>query len=164
MKTMRSIGLTLAVLALLAVPVRAQTVLNNTTFGAAVAATDTTVTVASASTLVVGQLIVVPGLALEVMRITAISGTQISVIRGIRGVARAHASGDTILTGLPGRFYERAPDTVNGTCTRSELQFQPWVDLQSGITWSCNGEGTNTTGTWYGGINTVVAYGSLPTR
>lgn len=164
MKTCWQLGRVLLLLVLLASPGQAQTILNNTTFGAAVTATQTTVTVASASTLAVDQLIVVPGVAQEVMRITAISGTQISVIRGIRGVARAHASGDTVLTGVPGRFYDRAPDSVNGTCTRASLTYLPWVDLMSGIVWSCNGEGSNSTGTWYGGIANVVAYNSIPTR
>ena len=125
-------------LLVLAVPVSAQTILNNTTLAAAVNSTQTTITVASASTLAVGQIIFVPGLVPESMRITSISGTTIGVIRGSDGTrAVAHSNSARVFTGPGERFYARDPDDAGGVCTPANQPYMPWINLQTGYIWTC---------------------------
>lgn len=144
---------TLLIMALLvglsAVPLAAQTTLNNTTLAAGATASQTTVSVASASTLAINQLIVVPNYPPEAMLITAISGTTISVMRGSNGTqARAHVVNTRVFTGTANRFKQGPPSptitTSNfgaNTCRTTDFDFLPWVDIVSGIVWTCDKSG-----------------------
>src|SRR3990167_1239279 len=89
-------------------PASAQTILNNTTLAAAVNATSTTISLTSASNVTVGDLIVIPGIPLEAMRVTALSGAIATVVRGLApSAAHAHDSGVRVFTGVGSRFQQR---------------------------------------------------------
>jgi hypothetical protein len=125
---------------LLAGGLYAQTSLTSTTFSAAVAATDTTVTVASAtgisapsgnaslgSLLVAGQ---------EVMKVTEVSGTTITVQRGYGTHIYAHASGATVYEGQSGEFASYEP---YGACTAGTTwPYTPLIVLGTGNIWTCS--------------------------
>lgn len=157
---MKRIAFLLIGLALLAVPVTAQTLLNNTTISAAVVKGQRTIPLTSAANVAVNDLIVFPGVKPEAARIVAINGTVMTVIRGVSGTADAdHASSSRVFTGPEQRFQRVDPDT-GGACTRANIQYLPWVNLQNGMVWTCNGGVTPNT--WYGGMPTVFAYSSTP--
>lgn len=138
-----------------AVPVQAQTILNNTTLAAAMTETQDFVVVASANTLEVGHYIVVPGIPFEAMQITALSGTRATVQRAVRGRQTPHANSSVVYTGPGIRFYNSPPPT-NATCTRASQTYLPWFDLSTGIAWTCVGS----TSAWRGAVLTVINYGS----
>lgn len=151
-------------LLLLAAPLSAQTLLNNTTLSAGVTASQTSIAVASSTGLAAGSLIYVPGLNPEGMLITSVSGSIAQVIRGYLGQARPHASSTRVFVDVPQAFKPGPPDITN-SCTRTAIDYQPWIDQKSGIVYSCNGEGTNTTGAWYAGFGAMpIAGGSVPLR
>src|SRR5690242_16907851 len=118
--TMKNRILTLlAALFLFAGSASAQTYLSSTTLGAAVTSTNAnTVTVASATGITANTISLY--VDNEMMAVTRVSGTQISVQRGANGsVAQTHASGATVVI-VP------VPATVSadlvGSCTASNYQ------------------------------------------
>lgn len=135
----------------------AQTALNSTTLSAAVTLTTTQITVASASTIAVNDVLVVDK---EAMIVTAISGTTLQVKRGMIGTDSApHPSAALVYTGTPDKFGSgsRPP---SGACTRSAELFLPRVVLPGGDVYDCtvgtgvwslaNGEGVRTVKTaWF---------------
>jgi len=153
--TMKKTILTILVALLVAVPVSAQTILNNTTLAAAVDGSSQTVRLTSASNVSVGDLIVIPGIPPEAMMINALSGTTATVTRGYRGFARPHSSAVVVYTGPGSRFQSNPPDT-GASCTRSQIQFLPWIDINSGIAWTCVGSSSS----WRGAVLTVINYAS----
>ncbi len=125
-------------------PTTAQTTVNSTTLSSAVAnSTTNTITVASASTIVVGHVVFTD---YEAMRVLVISGTTLTVMRGDLGTrASAHSNGQIVFTGAPERFYSQDP--AYGSCTRSAIEYLPWINIRNGNLWTCdniNWRATNT--------------------
>lgn len=119
----------------------AQATINTTTLAAAATGSGTgpsTVTVASNSTMAVGQLLYVDR---EAMRINGINSTVISVTRGENGTIRAdHANGALVFSGPPSYFsqstYQYEPA---GPCTATALLSTPSIYTQSGNIYQCSG-------------------------
>ena len=170
MKTLRLFLLLAAALIGLSVPVQAQTVATTTTLAANMTATDTVATVTSASGFTVGDFLYIDA---EQMRITAISGTAISVQRGVNGTAaRAHDNAERIIEGPADHFHTNPPD-YGQDCTRGSGQaaFSPWIDVRGqpgGLgpaIWMCGGSGQNGQSglSWTATTTAPLTLGSIPT-
>jgi len=130
-----------------------QTSLTNTTFSAAVSTTDNVVSVASATGIAAPTLgasigsILVAGQ--EAMRVTAVSSTRITVIRGYRSEVFAHASGDTVYEGQPEEFANAEP---YGACTVGVTwAHSPLIVFGTGNLWNC------TSSVWVNSTNRTFA-------
>ena len=76
----------------------------------------------------------------EVMQISAISGTQITVVRGVMGRrAESHDNADGVFTGAAGHFHTNDPN-FGQDCTRGQNQaaFLPWFNVRTGWIWTCD--------------------------
>jgi hypothetical protein len=129
----------ISLLVVLAGLVAGQTTTSSTTLSAAVSLTDTTLTVASATG------ITAPGLApttmlvvgQEAMHVEAVSGTLITVERGVQGTRRlAHVSGATVWVGPPRAFAWTEP---SGACTATAQAYLPLITISTGARWNCIG-------------------------
>lgn len=152
---MKRLSLLLILVGLVAVPLQAQTALSATTLAAAVSDSVTrTVSVASATG------IVAPGTGLpavmlvvdrEVMRVLAVNGTVISVMRGADGSrASSHISGAPVVVAPVAAISSYIP---SGQCTRTNLAYVPYVvgagpglGSEVGSLWDCLGVTAN--GQW----------------
>lgn len=124
-----------------------------TTLSAAATATDTKITVASAtginapsSTQAGSALYIVDeGQSQgELVRVTAVSSTTISIRRTGRAVA--HASGAMVLVATNANwFYSTNP---SGSCTRAETYVAPWLNTNTGQQWICSTESLTWTPGW----------------
>ena len=149
MTKLRSLLITVVLLALAAVPTSAQTTLNSTTLAAAVtSATANQFQLASTSNISVGDLaVVVTGnVVREIAIVRAVTSPYITVTRDAVGVppdraARLHANASTVYTGARGRFYT---NEVNGACTRASEQFLPHINTLTGNVSQCSAAGV-----WY---------------
>lgn len=128
-------------LTLVPVPLSAQATINTTTLAAALSApsgSPSTVNLASASTVAVGQLIYVDR---EAMQITATTSTStiFVVTRGVQGTQAApHASGALAYTGPPNYFNASSGGfEVSGPCTASAQPATPYIYVQSGNIYTC---------------------------
>lgn len=89
--------------------------INATTLSSAVALTDLTVTVASATGITAPNFQTGSGITYllveqELMQVTSVTGTVIGVIRGINGTCSgAHATGVYVIAGLPTDFTQFSP-------------------------------------------------------
>lgn len=151
-------------------PAVAQTTVNQTTLSAAVDGVQSTVSVASAATLAVNQLLFIDK---EADRITAINGTVISVQRGYASTnATAHVSGAIVYSGAQsstagGVFW--ASDPQVGSCTYSSEQYSLRIVPSSGRIWSCsNGQWTNVVDSYvfvpFSSCNSAVSANSTGTN
>lgn len=142
--TFKNLIIALVIVAFSVAPATAQfNTLTQTTLSAAVAVTDTVITVASAtgivapnlSTGVVGSLLFVltPGTKGEVMYAQSISSTSITVKR--QGNRRASTSGAIVLIGAPNLFYTVDPQ---GACTAATTLVTPYVNVANGQQWLCS--------------------------
>lgn len=118
-----------------------QTTVTSTTLSANIAANLNQFTVAAA-TGIVAPTATTPGSVLlvdkEAMRVTGLSGTRVSAVRGTNGtVAVAHRSGAVVWLGAPGVFRE-GPDPA-GQCTRTTLAYVPVINVSTGNTFDCLG-------------------------
>jgi hypothetical protein len=112
----------------------AQATMNSTTTSAAVALTDLTVQVTSATNITgVGSLnqpttyLVIDG---ESMAVLSVSGTTVSVRRGYQGGGvTTHASGAVVWVGPPNYFLGGAP---SGSCTPANIAALPAVVVTAG--------------------------------
>lgn len=105
--------------------------MTRTTWAANVSETDTAVRVTSATGFTVGNFI---WSDFEQMAIQAVSGTTITVRRGVNGTAaQAHDSGDSALTGGAQYFHTNDPD-LGQDCTRGvgQAAYSPWINVRSG--------------------------------
>jgi len=145
MKTLNRI-LSVGLFLLAAVAANAQSPLVQTSLSSAIGATDKIIVVASATSIsapsanngTVGtQLYVVaPGNSKgEVMQVTAISGTTVSVRRANGGQATAFPSGSMVLAGPPNYFYNYNP---SGGCTSTATYSTPWINVTTGQQWLCS--------------------------
>ena len=104
----------------------------------------------------------------ELMQVKAVSGTTITVIRGIGSTATAaHASGALVFV-VPvsaqivwsGSTYGQAPAVPEGSCTRASELYLPRIQFESGIISDCNngqwvnGDSLQTTRQWVHGTTT----------
>lgn len=115
-----------------------------TTLTADVAATDRVINVTSNTDFTVGNYVWVD---FELMGITAISGTQITVTRGQRGTrAEPHDNADAVFTGTgsggsdgAGHFHVNDP-AIGQDCTRGQGQAThlPWVNIRTGWIFTCD--------------------------
>lgn len=85
----------------------------------------------------------------EQMRVTAVNGTQLTVVRGVNGtVATPHSNGAMVLFGPSRFFYVQDPGAVgsptstggpsNVPCILANVVVSPWVNIRTGAQWYCN--------------------------
>lgn len=134
----------LVVLGLSVAPVYAQTTINTTTLATAVTSVSaTSVAVASASTIAVGQQLYIDK---EVMVVTAINGTQLTVTRGMAGTASAkHASGRVVYSGPANYFVQTSP---SGACVLADQVYYPVINTTTGQFFNCSASGTGAASTY----------------
>lgn len=135
-KTLRSLGIAVALIALTSLSVSAQTTVTSTTFSAAVAQGDLTVTLASATGVAAGTQLFADQ---EAMLVTALSGTVATVTRGWDGTTPgAHASAATVYAGSSGNsgpFVRSNPPA--GTCVAGNELFSLRINTRTGDMWRC---------------------------
>lgn len=96
----------------------------------------------------------------EQMRVTAVNGTLLTVVRGVNGtVATPHVSGTMVLFGPARFFYVQDPGgvgspspggNISGTsCLVANVVVSPWVNVRTGAQWLCSTD----TLTWVPGWN-----------
>jgi len=134
----------------------AQTALTQTTLSAAISATQTRFSVASA-TGISGpsggfpgtQLYVLePGATVgEVMAVNAVSGTTLTVIRGYQNRATAHPSGAIVVIVPSDGLASTDP---RGSCSASSWPYTPYINATNGYMWVCS----TLTNTWAPSWNT----------
>jgi hypothetical protein len=85
----------------------------------------------------------------EQMRVTAVNGTLLTVVRGVNGTAATpHASGAMVLFGPARFFYVMDPGSItmaNGTvsgvaCVVNNVVVSPWLNVRSGAQWLCSSD------------------------
>jgi len=145
-------------MALLAPSSEAQTYLSNTTLSTAVSATNVvapTITVASATGITAGNTMLF--VDNEGMFVNAVNGTTLSVTRGYYGGrVTGHASGALVWFGPPFAFQWAFPGGYpSGSCTRSNLQYLPYINTDTGQISDCIG------GVWVSGGTATGTYGSF---
>lgn len=155
-KTILSIAL------LLALPAFGQTILTITTLSSAVSSTtqaaqNQKIVVASA-TGISAPTNLQPNTDLwidnELMAVEAVSGTTITVRRGLSpSKASPHASGALVFVGPPPAFFGKpegaAGGDPQGSCTRGNLLYLPFINVVNSHVSDCVG------GVWVTGVNTT---------
>lgn len=138
MKTLNRLTLYFVAVVLVSLSAYGQATMTQTTLSAAVANTDSFISVASATGISVGNLAYVDR---EAMLVSAINGTVLSVIRGWAGTTAGtipgtgHASGAVVYVGTPAQFFTNDPQV--GTCTASNYPVSPMVAIATGRVWTC---------------------------
>lgn len=131
-----------------------QNTIRQTSLSAAITATATRITVASA-TGISAPTISSAGSALyivdigqtmgELVSVTAVSGTTISVSR-IQGRATGHISGAMVLVATaPNWFYTIDPQ---GSCVLAQTYATPYVNTSTGSQWLCSTKTLSWTASW----------------
>jgi len=140
--TLRLLGL-LWVLAFAPTLVLAQTTTTTTTLSSAVTTnTQDVFVVASASSVDVGEYLYVDQ---DLSRITAVSGTNVSVRRNQGGRITPHVAGSQVVVGTLGSFIPATGTTTGvfltsipyGACTPGDQQYTVVVHVASGTRYSC---------------------------
>lgn len=161
---MKRILITLALVLGLAAPSLAQTFLTTTTLNTAITSTSAqSISVLSATTIDVGSILYLDH---EAMQVNAISGTTISVSRGVQGTAAGlHAAGTaanggaTVIIAPKASLAGSGPfglsvigqsDPPAGACTTVGYRYLPIINVVTGNVWSCRwvGTGTQTSKVW----------------
>lgn len=157
--TMKRVVLGLIAALILSVPASAQTFLTSTTNSAAMNASQNTIVVASATGIAAGGALYVN---YEWMSVRSVSGTTITVQRGVAGtVANAHGVTQTVVivpvaaVPLVAVSTDPAGTAGMGTCTAANHQFLPYINTSNGNIWSC------VSGTWRGTNSAPLTYNSL---
>lgn len=127
-----------AAMLLFSMPVHAQTTLTHTTLSGAITASATSFAVASATNIAADVRLFVDK---ELMIVTAVSGTTVTVRRAVAngGQATRHASGarvwvDNATQGSPFITYD-----VSGACLTSEMRWTPMINTANGSIFECEG-------------------------
>jgi hypothetical protein len=132
----------------------AQTATTHTTLSAAVSSSDTTIRVASATGFTAGTTWAY--VDREIMIVRAVSGTNISVIRGANGTrATSHVANSRVYVGPVGAFLGYDP---SGSCTAANEAYLPQISVASGNVWTCNSAG------YWQAVNFASVQGSLPRK
>lgn len=130
--------LILGLAVILPAPIFAQTAMTTTFLSGAVTSLNVnqvTVNSATGITANVTQLVI----DYESMRVTAVSGTTITVSRGTDGTSRRlHENNALVWVGPPEAF---PPDDPSGACTASTLPYLPRVNARNGNIWNCSNIG-----------------------
>lgn len=126
------------------VTAQAQTLLNQTTLAAAITSTTlTTIAVTSATGFAVNNIMYSDR---EAMRITAINGTLINVVRGASGTpATTHLTLAPTFQGSPSAFTS-ADVTLSGSCTAANT-YAPTINTRFGDRYMCIANSA-TTASW----------------
>src|SRR6267154_66719 len=86
----------------------------------------------------------------EQMRVTAVNGTALTVVRGVNGtVATPHSTGAMVLAGQSRFLYVQDPGGLgssgpggspssNVPCIMNNVVVSPWVNIRTGAQWICN--------------------------
>jgi hypothetical protein len=127
------------VLAVFSVPIYCQTnTLVQTYTSAAVADANTNIVKVYSATGISVDPQTILFIDREAMRVTAISGTNITVRRGTDGTAAVgHISGAGILLGRPDWFMAYDPPP-GGACTTASTYVTPWLNIRTGDQWLCS--------------------------
>ena len=123
-------------------PLAAQTSLNTTTTTAAMSREQATMFVTSATGFAAGRsayIVDSDGQPGELMTITAVSGSTITVLRGAGGAQYPHVSGATVYVGPTDAFNATAPV---GGCNIAQVPYTPWINIITGYRYTC------TSGAW----------------
>lgn len=132
MKTLKHLLVMVAVLLGLSSSLSAQITMTSTTLSTAVTSTSgTTVVVASATGISAGRFLFIDR---EFMKVVSVSGTTISVVRGVSGIVSTHASGATVYLG-PGSYFINYDHA--GSCTATNELVLPQINVRSGNIWQC---------------------------
>ena len=127
-------------------PAWAQAAMNQTTINLALDATSSTVSVASATSIVAGHELYVDR---EAMLVQSVSGTTLTVTRGYDGTnAAAHAQGTLLYSGTPSRFSRTR---YAGSCTRTSQIVVPIINTATGEFFDCTNSLWSVTSTTPGG-------------
>ncbi len=179
MKTLKSLAAALAALVLLGVasPLHAQTIIDNTTFSAALTGTGTpqlpfetrvslTAITCTGCTFGNQTIIFVDREAMQVTGAFVSGATNIPVTRGALGtIPSPHNTSATVFLGPPARFHTQAGGSLQGgdppfgSCVRTAQLFLPWINLITGNVWSCD-----LSGKWIGTNSTALVYNSVQLR
>lgn len=142
----KTLIVTLALLTLLSAPLMAQTNQAQTTLSAAIDATQTQITVASATGITTSTTLLVDQ---EFMDVTAISGTRVTVFRGRGGsIQQAHESAAKVQTLAAGSVYTVARV---GPCTvgSGAASYHPIaINVNSSTVWLQGCRGGQWVATW----------------
>jgi len=133
-KKLLSILLLLGVFAGLAFP---QATMTSTTLSVALNATDTKLTVASATGITApsgSQVTTILFADKEAMAVQAVNGTVITVRRAYQTRSSSHASGATVYVGPPAYYYQFDPA---GSCTSAAELVLPRIVVPTGNVWTC---------------------------
>lgn len=129
-----------------------QTALTQTTLNGAIDATQNQIVLTSASGVSVGSglYIMDPGQYLgELVRVTAVNSTRVTVLRG--GNQKAHVTGSLVIIGpTMAAFQSYDP---SGRCTASATLYTPWINTTNGRQWLCS----SVTGAWVPGFGNTAA-------
>ncbi len=130
--------LALMLAGLIAGSVAAQTILTTTTLGAAITSTSaTTIRVAAITGITANTGLWIDQ---EFMTVTATPTTgtlNVNVFRGAAGTKAAlHANGVTVTLGP--QFAFQSTDPSWGACVRSQQQYLPWINVNSGNMCTCD--------------------------
>jgi hypothetical protein len=135
-KTLRSLGIAVALVALTSLSAFAQTTVTATTVAAAVGQGDSVVNLTSATGVSVGTELYSDN---EAFLVTALNGTIASVQRGYDGTTPgAHAILEQVFaggTGNSGPFVRSNPPA--GTCAATSELFNLRINTRSGDIWRC---------------------------
>ncbi len=170
--TMKNILRLIALLAVLvwAAPAQAQNAtLNNTTLNGAITSPSASSFVLTSVSPSTGAIAPAAGQCLyvdhELMQITAISSTRVTVIRGTGGTgAGLHQTSAVVFTGACGNFKAADPVASAGlggsfpslkACTTATMGVRPWINVLSGNIWTCYNS------TWSASNVMVIAYNSI---
>lgn len=132
--------LSLLVLSILVPSSDAQTVIPTTTFSAAVTTTSMTTVVVSSATGIVANTTLLYADS-ELMAVNGVNGTTLSVTRGYEGTrAETHSTTAQVWVGPAMAFQFASPiGYPAGSCTRSNLLYVPWIDVNNNIFSDCDG-------------------------
>lgn len=146
---------------------QAQVVLSNTTLSGAItseSATSFVLASASASSQATvgapaaGNCLYVEH---EMMQITAISSTRVTVIRGTGGTAaNKHPTSAVVFTGACSNFKASDPEKSAGlsalkACTTASMGVRPWINVITGDVWLCKSS------VWTATNAKVITYNSV---
>lgn len=123
----------------------AQTAMTSTTLSAAITSTATQFAVASATGISAANgtnAATYLYIDREYMAVQNISGTLVTVIRGVQGTQAAHNNAAKVWVGPASAFGQNDPS--QGSCTSTNLAYQPVVVISTGNIWYCGNSIWNT--------------------
>ena len=163
-KILRAAAVLIAIV-LMAAPLSAQTVITTTTTTAAITASQTRIPLTSVAGISVGDIVFLPGWVPESMRVVAVNASSVDVVRGADGTrGSAHANTKTVFVGPASRFHFADPD-VDAVCIYNRLAYAPWINVKTGMIWTCWAiSPTGTSSFWVGTNLTPLAMNSIGPR